>query len=50
MFMLEGNKNKKLYKIATRNQILDKLAKNCFDYKLVASNAKKTETYETNNI
>lgn len=29
MFMLEGNKNKKRYKVATRNQILGRLASEC---------------------
>lgn len=42
--MLEGNKNKKLYKVATINPILDRLEKGYFDYKLVSGN------FETSRI
>lgn len=41
MFMLEGNKNKKLYKVATRNPFLGRLGKECFDYKIVVHKLKK---------
>lgn len=40
MFMLEGNKNKKLYKVATSNPILGRLAKERLAYKLVGINLK----------